>query len=343
MERRATGSSRRAPPLAGTERLDMPGDIASTLVDGCDRFLLRKIDESVAARVGPLRRDCASRLASLIGAGDARCCLRTTWSSSARRDFPRLTTGAGAGFCVFAVRWPAFGDVHGEGLLLLPGTSTMWPTWWPFPTPITRPRCLPAWSPACRPESQFARRLAESGCRVLVPVLVEPCKTQVSQHSPTASSSTARHIELGRHLIGYEVQKVLAGPPRSIGNATRMIALGLRRVALRVMAGARAACSPSMPRRWIPRIDAACVSGYFDSRQNVWQEPLDRNVFGLLGAIRRRGVRLPWWRRGRLSSRRPAGRNTSFRPAPAAARAAWSRRRWTTCAAELAGSEAGRQ
>ena len=31
-----------------------------------------------------------------------------------------------------------------------------------------------------------------------------------------------------------------------------------------------------------PRIDAVCVSGYFDSRQNVWQEPIDRNVFGLL-------------------------------------------------------------
>ncbi len=31
-----------------------------------------------------------------------------------------------------------------------------------------------------------------------------------------------------------------------------------------------------------PRIDAALVSGYFASRQNVWQEPIYRNVFGLL-------------------------------------------------------------
>jgi hypothetical protein len=30
------------------------------------------------------------------------------------------------------------------------------------------------------------------------------------------------------------------------------------------------------------RVDVACVSGYFDSRQNIWQEPIDRNVFGLL-------------------------------------------------------------
>ena len=30
------------------------------------------------------------------------------------------------------------------------------------------------------------------------------------------------------------------------------------------------------------RISVALVSGYFDSRQTVWQQPLDRNVFGLL-------------------------------------------------------------
>jgi hypothetical protein len=30
------------------------------------------------------------------------------------------------------------------------------------------------------------------------------------------------------------------------------------------------------------RIDATGVSGYFDSRQNIWNEPIDRNVFGLL-------------------------------------------------------------
>jgi len=31
-----------------------------------------------------------------------------------------------------------------------------------------------------------------------------------------------------------------------------------------------------------PRIDAALVSGYFGSRQRVWEEPIYRNVFGLL-------------------------------------------------------------
>ena len=30
------------------------------------------------------------------------------------------------------------------------------------------------------------------------------------------------------------------------------------------------------------RVQATCVSGYFDSRQTIWEQPLDRNVFGLL-------------------------------------------------------------
>src|SRR5262249_10197312 len=31
-----------------------------------------------------------------------------------------------------------------------------------------------------------------------------------------------------------------------------------------------------------PRVQAALVSGYFDSRQRIWQEPIYRNLFGLL-------------------------------------------------------------
>jgi hypothetical protein len=31
------------------------------------------------------------------------------------------------------------------------------------------------------------------------------------------------------------------------------------------------------------RVRVAAVSGYFDSRQGLWREPIDRNVFGLHG------------------------------------------------------------
>src|SRR5881392_1562175 len=72
-------------PLPGTAALTMEGDIASHLVAGVDKFLLRKIDESVAKRERHWKRDFSSveaynksiepnrkRLAHMLGVRDPR-------------------------------------------------------------------------------------------------------------------------------------------------------------------------------------------------------------------------------------------------------------------------------
>src|SRR5207245_4166040 len=118
-------------PLEGTKPLTMEGDIASQLVAGVDRFLLRKIDESVERRARHWQRGVSAaeaynksiepnrkRLAHILGVRDPRVPF----------DAPELVgttaqpalVGRGKGYEVFAVRWPAFADVHGEGLLLVP-------------------------------------------------------------------------------------------------------------------------------------------------------------------------------------------------------------------------------
>jgi dienelactone hydrolase len=79
---------------------------------------------------------------------------------------------------------------------------------------------------------------------------------------------------MGRHIIGYEVQKVLAAvdgirsqfPDAKIGVA------GYGEGGLLALYAAAAD----------PRIDAALVSGYFGPREGAWQEPLYRNVWALL-------------------------------------------------------------
>jgi dienelactone hydrolase len=80
---------------------------------------------------------------------------------------------------------------------------------------------------------------------------------------------------MGRHVIGYEVQKVLAavdwmkarpGPETKVGVA------GYGEGGLIAFYAAAAD----------PRIDAALVSGYFGPRERVWAEPIYRNVWGLL-------------------------------------------------------------
>ena len=83
-------------------------------------------------------------------------------------------------------------------------------------------------------------------------------------------------FEAGRHIIGYEVQKVLAAvdwfdtenagrPSRSASRAT-----------------AKAACSRCTPPALDTRIGAALVSGYFQPREELWKEPIYRDVWGLL-------------------------------------------------------------
>src|SRR5205823_3429704 len=127
----AADDAKKVEPLPGTAPLTMEGDIASHLVAGVDKFLLRKIDESVAKRERHWSRNFASveaynksielnrkRLAHILGVRDPRVPF----------DAPELVgttaqpalVGRGKGYEVFAVRWPAFGDVHGEGLLLVP-------------------------------------------------------------------------------------------------------------------------------------------------------------------------------------------------------------------------------
>jgi dienelactone hydrolase len=180
---------------------------------------------------------------------------------------------------VFAVRWPAFGDVTGEGLLLEPGDRLGIADVIVVPDADTLPEQLAGLAPGLPPESQTARRLAESGCRVIVPVLinrtVEPRNGRAKLTSREFVYRSA--FELGRHIQGYEIQKVLAlvdwlSKQAGSDAKARIGVFGHGE------GGAIALYAAALD----PRIDAACISGYFDDRNALWTQPIDRNVFGLL-------------------------------------------------------------
>ncbi len=288
----AEGASAQAPDeieaLAGTKPLTMSGDIASQLVDGVDRFLLGEIEKSVERRRQHWNRDASSpekhhasiepnrkRLAHILGVRDERVAFdRPELIATTAR--PALV-GRGGGFNVFAVRWPAFGDVHGEGLLLVPTDRRPIADIVAVPDADQAPEMIAGLIEGVPPESQLARRLAESGCRVLVPMLINRSiekhyRVQLANREFLYRSA----YELGRHLIGYEVQKVLACVDwlaKEDGQSDPKIGvIGWGE------GGMLALHAGALDRR----IDAVCVSGYFDSRLNVWREPIDRNVFGLL-------------------------------------------------------------
>ena len=140
------------------------------------------------------------------------------------------------------------------------------------------PEQLAGLAPGVAAESQVARRLAESGCHVYVPVLID---RHVAARNGRAKLTSREFVyrsafELGRHLIGYEVQKVLAlvellaRQARGTQNPIGVFGYG--------EGGAIALYAAALE----PRIDAVCVSGYFDDRNDVWRQPVDRNVFGIL-------------------------------------------------------------
>ncbi len=141
------------------------------------------------------------------------------------------------------------------------------------------PEMLAGLSPGLPPESQFARRLVENGCRVLVPALI-------SRHrEPRNGRAVLTHreylyrpsFELGRHLIGFELQKAFAAVDYFAGdNLDRPIG-----VAGHGEGGMLALYAAALD----DRIDAGLVSGHFDDRTSIWQQPIDRNVFGLLNSF----------------------------------------------------------
>jgi len=277
-----------AQQMPGTEVLALEGDIASHLVDGADTFLLRKLDESIKGRSAFWARDVSSheaysrsvepnrsRLAHILGV----CDKRATFSDPELVGSTERSSlvGRGEGYEVHSIRWSAFADVQGEGLMLSPIGRSPTANVIAVPDADVLPEQIAGLIDGVATESQYARRLAESGCRVVVPTLIsrDEAVNRISNRELIHRSA----YELGRHLIGYEIQKIMAvvdwferqGESEEDSTInTGIIGWG--------EGGLLALYAAALD----PRIAASCVSGYFQSRQEVWNEPLERSAFGLL-------------------------------------------------------------
>ena len=272
-----------AQPALETKPLTVEGDIASHLVAGVDRFLLRELSASVDRREKYWQRNFTShaayaksveqnrqRLAHIIGLRDQRVAFdgltlgSTTAESSLVGQTDRIT--------VRAVSWPVFGDVTGTGLLLEPRGRDALANVIALPDCNQLPEQISGLAEGLPPKQQYARRLAESGCRVVVPLLINRAEKMSKLSNREYLYRSA--FEMGRHLIGYEVQQSLAVVDwfSRRWSDTQIGIIGWGEGGLIALYAAAVDT----------RVDVACVSGYFDSRQNIWQEPIDRNVFGLL-------------------------------------------------------------
>ena len=139
-------------------------------------------------------------------------------------DLPALV-GQAEDYKVHTVRWSVSPDLDGEGLLLEPnGVPKACIV--AVPDADQTPEMIAGLASGVAYELQFARMLAECGCRVVVPVLINRKDTLSGNISLSIftdpgqrerfTNQTHREFiyrmsyEMGRHVIAYEVQRILA-------------------------------------------------------------------------------------------------------------------------------------
>lgn len=177
---------------------------------------------------------------------------------------------------IFQVRWKVLDGVFWEGLLLQPKSKPLAHII-ALPDADQTPEQLSGLAKGIAPQSQFARRLVENGYQVLVPALINRSTVFPGQ----AQEQTSREwiyrqaFHMGRHLIGYEVQMVISAVDWFKQSDYPDLKVG---VAGYAEGGLIALYSAAVDQR----IDAVLVSAYFSFREQVWEEPIYRNVWGLL-------------------------------------------------------------
>jgi hypothetical protein len=277
-----------APPavLPQTAPLTMQGDIASELVAGVDRFLLRELDASLEKRkrnwprpeagssdlaswkkaIEPLREKLRYR----IGLADQPIADPELILQSPLQDSQQKALSSSAR--MHWVRWPIYPGVDAEGLLWLPTNA---PTFLVVlvPDASQSPQELVADFPD---QPSTARQCVQSGGAVLIPsVLQRDREARRGRAKMTDQEFIYRSaFELGRHPLGYHVQESISGIRalrRIAPNCPTMIA-GWGEggwIALHAAAVSDA-------------FDSVCISGHFKDRRTIWEEPIHRNIHGLL-------------------------------------------------------------
>lgn len=278
--------------LLDTKSLEATGDLAAEMVEGIHRYLDRATQAAAENRSRFWNRDYGSRsayersvdpnrerLKTLLGVVDERLPVESLEVVATTSRPSRIAQAEG--YDIHEVRWESLAGVFGEGLLLQPQSP-----------PVARIVAIPdaSWTPETlagiedRPpaNAQFARRLAENGCQVVVPTLID--RTSRWTDLPGVHRTNLPHreflyrmsYELGRHLVGYEIQKVLSvvdffetlnrGQPAPVG----IIGYG--------EGGLLTLYAAAIDKR----ISSVVVSGYFQEREGLWQETIDRSVWALL-------------------------------------------------------------
>jgi cephalosporin-C deacetylase-like acetyl esterase len=248
--------------LPGTKLLEPNPDFSAAMVSGIDKFALSLIEQSKATR-----KPTRDGLKAILGMVDERLPIKAL-ELVGNTNSPALLTETETAR-IFRVRWPVFEGVHGEGILIQPKEKA-----------IARVIYIPDADTIPEKLANDAM-LAYSGCEIVIPALISRDsdfstndKFGVKTNIPHREWIYRQSFELGRHIIGYEVQKMLS----------LVDYFGMQKEQLPLLvAGLGEGGMIAMYSGAIDtRINSVYVWGYFSPREGVWAEPIYRNIFGLL-------------------------------------------------------------
>ncbi len=249
-----------AESLPGTRALEINGDPAQQMVDGITRYLLRATKESAAHR-----KPTIERLRKILGVVPAGPVQAPQLVGSVDQPALILETAA---FRVSAVEWAVLDGLSATGLYFEPKGKV-------------KAAVVVAPDADQLPETmRISQTLAAAGSAVLSPVLIN--RDDRWSGNPRFRMTNQPHREfiyrmafpLGRHILGYEVQKVLA--------AADWFSQRFPKVPLGVWGYGEGGAVALFASALDDRFAATAVSGYLEPREIAWTQPLYRNVFGLL-------------------------------------------------------------
>lgn len=295
-------------PFPSTQPLTGTNDLAAEMVAGLDRYLDRhagalRQDRSRWWSLNPtspgtlldsLRKAAQSnreRLRGLLGVRDTRDPVTMRFVAPVGTNLVAHPgeIAHGLGYRVFAVEWTVFRGVTGEGLLLVPDGEAKADVI-AVPDCDWTPEQAVGLTPGVPVEQQFPRRFAEAGGRVLVPALIDRGNrfagnlgVRSVKHSQRETLWRAGY-EVGRHPLGYELQKLLAAadwmmPAKTV---TRGPDLAQVQHKLGVVGYGEGGLIALYAAALDERFDLAVVSGAFGLGEQNSALPIYRNVWSLL-------------------------------------------------------------
>lgn len=281
-------------PLPNTSALSMDGDIADQMITGIHTFLDRQLAEQRANRLRswpkpssptstplemqseylaatkPLRESLAYR----IGIREPRSAepqlrVEGPWPMS-----PNDRTDSGLRFS--SVCWNVFEDVIVHGICITP-PSPKTPSAQAIVIAIPDAEQSPEQLCGQGPDSSaYAIDLARAGVQVFVPEVIQRIAEPRQKRSVLTDQEFLYRSSfvLGRHPLGYQVQTI-----QSLIDGVRQ-----------KFPEARIGLAGWGEGGWIAlhaaalddRVHSVVVSGHFQSREGIWQEPIHRNVQGIL-------------------------------------------------------------